>query len=52
MKVVFYGSLIHHLTDTLLAKVKTPWTAARFLESDAREDLARSEEHTSELPVT
>ena len=42
MKVVFYGSLIHHLTDTLLAKVKTPWTAARFLEKDPREDFARA----------
>jgi hypothetical protein len=42
MKVVFYGSLIHHLADTLLAKVKAPWTASRFLESDAREDLARA----------
>ena len=42
MKVVFYGSLIHHLTDTLLAKVKTPWTAARFLEKDPRQDLARA----------
>ncbi len=42
MKVVFYGSLIHHLTDTLLAKVKTPWSATRFLEQDPKEDLARS----------
>lgn len=42
MKVVFYGSLIHHLADTLLAKVKTPWTTARFLEKDAKEDLARA----------
>ena len=42
MKVVFYGSLIHHLTDTLLAKVTTPWTAARFLEKDAKEDFARA----------
>lgn len=42
MKVVFYGSLIHHLTDTLLAKVKTPWTTSRFLESDPQEDLARA----------
>jgi len=42
MKVVFYGSLIHHLTDTLLAKVKTPWTTLRFLESDPQEDLARA----------
>ena len=42
MKVVFYGSLIHHLTDTLLAKVKTPWSTSRFLESDPREGLARA----------
>lgn len=42
MKVVFYGSLIHHLTDTLLSKVKTSWTASRFLESDPQEDLARA----------
>ena len=42
MKVVFYGSLIHHLADTLLAKVKTPWSTARFLEKDAKEDLARA----------
>jgi phosphoglycerate dehydrogenase-like enzyme len=42
MKVVFYGSLIHHLPDTLLAKVTTPWTTARFLESDAREAFARA----------
>ena len=42
MKVVFYGSLIHHLTDTLLARVKTPWTTSRFLESDPQEDLARA----------
>lgn len=42
MHVVFYGSLIHHLPDTLLAKVKTPWTTARFLEKDPREDFARA----------
>jgi phosphoglycerate dehydrogenase-like enzyme len=42
MKAVFYGSLIHHLTDTLRAKVKTPWTLERFLESDAKEALARA----------
>lgn len=42
MKVVFYGSLIHHLPETLLAKVKTPWTAERFLETDPRESLARA----------
>jgi phosphoglycerate dehydrogenase-like enzyme len=42
MKAVFYGSLIHHLTDTLLAKVRTPWQVARFLESDAKEGFARA----------
>lgn len=42
MKVVFYGSLIHHLPETLLAKVKTPWTTERFLEKDPREDFARA----------
>jgi len=42
MKVVFYGSLIHHLPPTLLAKVKTPWTTERFLEKDPQEDFARA----------
>jgi phosphoglycerate dehydrogenase-like enzyme len=42
MKVVFYGSLIHHLPPTLLAKVKTPWTTERFLEKDPKEDFARA----------
>jgi phosphoglycerate dehydrogenase-like enzyme len=42
MKAVFYGSLIHHLPETLLAKVKTPWTVERFLESDPRDALARA----------
>ena len=42
MKVVFYGSLIHHLPPTLLAKVKTPWATERFLEKDPREDFARA----------
>jgi len=42
VKAVFYGSLIHHLPPTLLAKVKTPWTTERFLEKDSREDLARA----------
>jgi phosphoglycerate dehydrogenase-like enzyme len=42
MKVVFYGSLIHHLPPTLLAKVKTPWTTERFLERDPQEDFARA----------
>ena len=40
MKVVFYGSLIHHLPPTLLAKVKTPWTTECFLEQDPKEDFA------------
>jgi len=42
MKVVFYGSLIHHLPPTLLGKVKTPWTTERFLEKDPQEDFARA----------
>lgn len=42
MKVVFYGSLIHHLPPTLLSKVKTPWEVERFLESDPKQDLARA----------
>jgi phosphoglycerate dehydrogenase-like enzyme len=42
MKAVFYGSLIHHLADTLLAKVKTPWTVTRFLEKDPQQELARA----------
>jgi phosphoglycerate dehydrogenase-like enzyme len=42
MKVVFYGSLIHHLPPTLLSKVKTPWTTERFLEKDPTEDFARA----------
>ena len=42
MKAVFYGSLIHHLPPTLLAKVKTPWTTERFLEKDPQEDFARA----------
>lgn len=42
MKAVFYGSLIHHLPPTLLSKVKTPWATERFLEKDAKEDLARA----------
>jgi len=41
MKVVFYGSLIHHLPPTLLAKVKTQWTVDRFLEKDPKENFAR-----------
>lgn len=42
MKVVFYGSLIHHLPPTLLAKVKTPWAVERFLESDPQDDFGRA----------
>jgi phosphoglycerate dehydrogenase-like enzyme len=42
MKVVFYGSLIHHLPPTLLAKVKSPWETARFLEKDPKEGLTRA----------
>lgn len=42
MNAVLYGSLIHPLTDTLRAKVRTPWTLERFLESDAKDDLARA----------
>ena len=42
MKVVFYGSLIYHLPPTLLAKVKTPWETAHFLEKDSKEGLARA----------
>lgn len=49
MNVVFYGSLIHHLPPTLLAKVTTPWEAQRFLESDAKEDLARALERADVL---
>lgn len=42
MKAVFYGSLIHHLPPTLLAKVETPWETASFLEKDPKESLARA----------
>ena len=42
MKVVFYGSLIHHLPPTLLGKVKTPWSTERFLEKDSKADFARA----------
>jgi phosphoglycerate dehydrogenase-like enzyme len=42
MKVVFYGSLIHHLPPTLLAKVKTSWKAEAYLESDPKDALARA----------
>jgi phosphoglycerate dehydrogenase-like enzyme len=41
-KVVFYGTLIHHLEDLFLGKVKTPWRVTRFLESDDRDKLARA----------
>ncbi len=42
MKAVFYGSLIHHLTDTLLAKVQTAWELERFLASDSKDGFARA----------
>ena len=41
MHAVFFGSLIHHLRETLLAKVLAPWRVARFLEQDPRPALAR-----------
>jgi phosphoglycerate dehydrogenase-like enzyme len=49
MKVVFYGSLIHHLPPTLLAKVKTPWSTERFLERDPQEDFAHALEDADVL---
>jgi len=39
-RVVFYGTLIHHLKDLFLAKAKTSWRVERFLESDDRHALA------------
>jgi phosphoglycerate dehydrogenase-like enzyme len=42
MNVVFHGTLIHHLADLFLAKVKTPWSVQRFFEEDPREDFARA----------
>ena len=42
MNVVFHGTLIHHLKDLFLAKVKTPWDVQRFFEEDPREDFARA----------
>lgn len=42
MKVIFYGTLIHHLTDLFLAKVKTEWTVERFFEQDPKADFARA----------
>jgi len=42
MNVVFHGTLIHHLKDLFLAKVKTPWNVERFFEADPREDFARA----------
>jgi phosphoglycerate dehydrogenase-like enzyme len=42
MHAVFFGSLIHHLRETLLAKVRTPWRVERFLEQDPRPALARA----------
>ena len=42
MKVVFYGTLIHHLTDLFVAKAKTAWIVERFFEQDPGEDFARA----------
>ena len=42
MKIVFFGTLIHHLTDLFLAKAKTPWSVERFFEHDPKEDFARA----------
>lgn len=42
MKIVFHGTLIHHLKDLFLAKVRTPWTVERFFEHDPRADFARA----------
>ena len=42
MKVVFHGTLIHHLKDRFLAKAKTPWVVERFFEQDPRHRFARS----------
>lgn len=41
-KVVFHGTLIHHLKDLFLAKATTPWTVHRFFEQDPREDFERA----------
>ena len=42
MNAVFFGSPIHHLRETLLAKVRTPWSVECFLETDPRPELARA----------
>lgn len=42
MNVVFHGTLIHHLKDLFLAKVKTGWTVERFFEQDPKADFARA----------
>ena len=42
MNVVFHGTLIHHLKDLLLSKVRTPWNVERFFEEDPREGFARA----------
>ena len=42
MKVVFHGTLIHHLKDLFLAKAKTPWEVERFFEQDPPGDFARA----------
>ncbi len=40
MNVVFHGTLIHHLRELFLTKVKTPWRVQRLFEQDPRADLA------------
>lgn len=42
MKVVFYGTLIHHLKELLLAKVTTSWQVERVLEGDPEAELAQA----------
>jgi phosphoglycerate dehydrogenase-like enzyme len=42
MNVVFHGTLIHHLKDLFLAKVRTPWEVRCFFEEDPKEDFARA----------
>lgn len=49
LNVVFHGTLIHHLQDLFLSKVKTPWRVLRFFEQDAREDFARALEEADVL---
>jgi len=40
MNVVFYGTVIHHLKDLFLDKVKSPWHVERFFEHDPKPALA------------